>query len=163
MPRFLRRQTIATIVRNFWMFRPWSIRAIRRGFGNVNLSLLRPSQVVKMGYVFGQERGNGGQSGGVCKFNRFAGSYPPPLVVKRGNPLAPSSAAVLLGPRTYPKKTNGVRPRRGLRASCQRFGIAFEAGWDTWERMPCARFVYTPKWSKHKGVHPPLTISIFLY
>ena len=32
------------------------------------------------------------------------GVIPPPLVVKRGDPFAPSSAAVTLGPRTYSKK-----------------------------------------------------------
>ena len=36
VPKFLRRQTIATI-RDSWMFRPWSIRAVGRGRGDVNL------------------------------------------------------------------------------------------------------------------------------
>ena len=32
--------------------------------------------MVKRGYFFGQVGGNGGQSGGVDQFSRFAGSYP---------------------------------------------------------------------------------------
>ena len=83
-----------------------------------------------------------------------------PLVVKPGDPVAPFSAAVVpLGPRTYSKNKNGVRARHVLRASSQRFEIAFEADWGTWERVPCARFVYTTKWPKNQGVYPPLTIS----
>ena len=80
--------------------------------------------------------------------------HTPPIVVKRGDPLAPSIAAAPLGPITYSKKPNGVRARHGLRASCHRFGIAFEAGWGTWERLPCARFAYTPKWLKKRGIPP---------
>ena len=35
------------------------------------------------------------------------------------------------------------------------FGIAFDAGWGTWERLPCAHFAYTPKWLKKQGGTPP--------
>ena len=113
---------------------------------------LRLSQAVKNGYAFGQVGGNGGQSGGVDTFSRFAGSYPATCRPKRGSfcPLhrhGPVRLNNVLG-----KKKNGVRARHGLRASCQRFGIAFEAGWGTWERLPCARFAYTPKWPKNKAV-----------
>ena len=63
-----------------------SIRAVGRGRGDVNLwSLLRLSQVVKKGYGFGQVGGNGGRSGGVDKFSRFAGSYPRHLWSKGGS------------------------------------------------------------------------------
>ena len=67
-----------------------SIRAVGRGRGDVNLwSLLRLSQVVKKGYGFGQVGGNGGRSGGVDKFSRFAGSYPRHLWSKGGIILPP--------------------------------------------------------------------------
>ena len=67
--------------------------------------------------------------GVVDKFSSFRGVIPPPLVVKRGDPFAPSSAPVPLGPRTYSKKQiNVVRAGHGLRASCRGFGGAFEAG-----------------------------------
>ena len=36
VPRFIRRQTLANL-RDFWMFRPWSIRAVGPGRGDVNL------------------------------------------------------------------------------------------------------------------------------
>ena len=82
--------------------------------------------------VFGQVGGNGGQSGGVDEFSRFAGSYPHRLWSKRGNPFAPSSAAVPLGPRMYSAKKNGVRARHELRV-----------------------FADTPKWPKNQGLYPP--------
>ena len=110
--------------------------------------------MVTKGYVFGQWWSMGGS---VEHLSRFAGSYPPQhdTVVKGGDAFAPSSAAVQLGPRTYSKKKkNGVRARHGLQASCQRFGIAFEAGWGTWERLPCARFAYTSGWPKTQGYTP---------
>ena len=55
-------------------------------------------------YVFGQVGGNSGQLGGVDKLSRIAGSYPRPFVVKKGDPFAPFSVVVPLGPRTYSKK-----------------------------------------------------------
>ena len=117
------------------VFRPWSTRAVGRGRrGDVNLlvvAFLRLSQEVKKGYVCGQVGGNGGQSGGVDEFSRFAGSYPHRLWSKRGNPFAPSSAAVPLGPRMYSAKKNGVRARHELRV-----------------------FADTPKWPKNQGYTP---------
>ena len=47
---------------------------------------------------------------------------------------------------SVPSRLEGVKTRPG-------------AGWGTWERLPCARFAYTPK---IQGVYPPLTISLFI-
>ena len=159
VPRFLRRQTIAARIGGFWMFRPWSIRAVGRGRGDVNLSLLRLSQVAKRGYVFGQVGGNGCQPGAVDTFSRFLRGHTPATCCQKGGSFRPSSAAVPLGRRTYSiKKTLCV-----LGMGCGRLASAsefhFEAGWGTWERLPCARFAHTRKWPKKQGGYPPLTIS----
>ena len=110
--RFLRRQTIATI-RDFWMFRPWSVRAVGRGRGDVKLcSLLRLSQVIKKGYVFGQVGGNGGQSG-VDKSSRFAGSYPRHFWSKGGS-FCPLNRRGPVRLKNVLQKKNGARARHGL-------------------------------------------------
>lgn len=49
-------------------------------------------------------------------------------------------------------KLRDGRARHGMRVPCQRLKIEFEAVWGTWERLPRAHFVYTPKWLISRGV-----------
>ena len=117
--------------------------------------------VVKKGYVVGQLGANGGQSGGVDNFSRFLRGYTPAPCGQKGESFCPLQRRGPAKPKNVPeKKTNDVDARHGLRASFQGFGIAFDAGWGTWERLPCARFAYTPKWLKNLGVYPLFTISL---
>ena len=82
--------------------------------------------MVKKGYLFGQGGGNG-QSGKVDKCSRFAGLYSRHLWSKGGIRLPPPAPRSRSAQERSRKKTkNGVRARHGLRASCQRFGIAFD-------------------------------------
>ena len=97
----------------------------------------------KEGVCFGQVGGNVGQSGAVDRFSICGGSYLRHLWSKGGIGSPPPA---LRGP-VRPKNVHGVRARHGLRESYQRFGIEFEEGWGTWERLSCARFPYTLNWS----------------
>lgn len=63
----------------------------------------------------------------LCAQVRIMG-IPPQPVVKRGDPLAPSNAAVPFGRITCPKKKEGGHARHKLRVCCRRVIIEFEAG-----------------------------------
>ena len=155
MPRFLRRQTIATI-RDFWM----SARGLFGLLGGNRFGGCHNWSKRGM-YVFGQVGGNGGQSGGVDKFSRFCGVTPPPLVVKKGDTFAPSSAAVPLGPTTYSKKGKTVRV---LGMGCGRLASASEVHLrQVGARGNACRalvLLLPPNDRKTRGI-PPLTISLF--
>ena len=110
--------------------------------------------MVKKGYVVGHVGANGGQSGGVDKFSRFLRGCTTAPCGQKGGSFCPLQRRGPLSPRTYPEKKNDVRARHGLRASCQRFRIAFDADWGTWERPPCARFAYIPEWLKSRRYTP---------
>ena len=88
--------------------------------------------------------------------------FTPSTCGQKGGSFRPLQRRGLVRPKNVLGNKNGVRARHGLRASYQLFGIAFEAGWRTWKRLPCVRFAYTPKWPKNQGVYPPLTIFLFV-
>ena len=89
------------------------------------------------------------------------GVIPPPLVVKRGDPFDPSSAAVPSGPRTY-SKTN-------KRCACSAWaaGVFPALRNCIWGRSghvgtPAVHeFCLYPQMAEKKGVYPHLTISLF--
>ena len=78
------------------------------------------SAAVKKGCVFGQVDRDDGHKGMVIlhQFSIIAGAHPPHLVVKGGDPSAPSRAAVPLAPISSPIK-EGVRARHECCSSCQ--------------------------------------------
>ena len=86
------------------------------------------------------------------------GCTPPATCRQQGESFCPLQHRGPVRPKKVPgkkKKKNRVRARHGLQASCQRFGIAFDAGWGTWERLPCARFAYTSQMAeKQEGILP---------
>ena len=94
--------------------------------------------------VFGQVGGTDGHQGVFHKnIVEMRGHIPPTRSQKGG-----SRRLFLLrgadSPNSVPEKKEGMRPRHGLRAPCQRFRNESGAGWGTWKLFPRACFPYTP-------------------
>lgn len=84
----------------------------------------------------------------------MAGSYPP-TCSRKGGSFCPLPRRCPVRPQNMLENNEkGVRARHGQLASCQRVGIAFDAGRGTREGLSWACFSYTPRWLKNQGVSP---------
>ena len=103
-------------------------------------ALLGLPQVVITGYVLGQVRGNDGHQEVHIHVETRGHTPPPPTCSQKRGSVRPLLRRGAVSPNNVPEKKHkkGVRPRHGLRASCQRFITEFGAGRDTWERLPRA-------------------------